>query len=210
MKLLVLTAVLCLLVLMYWHFDCRSSRAIEPQIHSLVSGDVCSVSASIHRWVEIPYTNEELRCLGGKANFNLELEMSEHGLICPFGPVSRGFERDLPRYSARTTIPIAKGRRRVLYESPLNGVVEVRYDSQETNAAAVLLIVHDSSTRKESLEVVALKSAEELDYLFKPLKESECVVVFADKFIAVRNKGESLFRGYRLEDGESNTQGVNR
>ena len=172
---------------------------------SLTNG-VCSVSASIYRWVKIPYTNEMLRCLGDKANFNIELEKGEHGVICPFGPVSRNTGKDLPRYSARVTVPIAKPVRQVLYESPINGATKVCYEHEGTNTIAVLLTVRNMGTREEILEVVELKSTAELDSLFKPLKERECVVVFADTFIAVRNKGESLFRGYRLVDGESNTR----
>lgn len=202
MKLFMSIVVICVLILLHWQFDGHSSRVIEPQIHSRLSSDVCSVSASICRWVKIPYTNEMLRCIGGKSNFNLELEKSEHGIICPFGPVSRGLKRDLPRYSARVTVPIARGRRQVLYESPINGVVKICYDSQETNTVAVLLTVNNIMTRKESLAVVELKRTEELENLVRPLEEWESVVVFSDTFVAVRNKGESLFRGYIIEDSQ--------
>lgn len=198
MKLFAFKAVLCMLILVYWQFDSCFSRTIEPQVRCLLSNDVCSVSASIYRWAKIPYTNEILRCLGGKANFNIELEKSKRGIICPFGPVARDLKRDLPRYSARVTVPIARGRRQVVYESPINGVKKICYDSQKTNTVAVLLTVHNIMTRMENLEVVELKSADELDNLFKPLEEWESVVVFSDTYVAVRNKGESLFRGYRL------------
>ena len=158
MKLFAFKAVLCMLILVYWQLDSCFSRTIEPQVRCHLSNDVSSVSASIYRWAKIPYTNEILRCLGGKANFNLELEKSKRGIICPFGPVARDLKRDLPRYSARVTVPIARGRRQVLYESPINGVKKICYDSQETNTVAVLLTVHNIMTRMENLEVVELKS----------------------------------------------------
>lgn len=211
MKRLILVLVLCWLIFACWQHHRHSSLVSSGDVREgRLTNGVCSVSASIYRWVRIPYTNESLRCLGGKANFNVELDKAEHGVICPFGPVSRNIGKDLPRYSARITVPITKFTRQVRYESPTNGVESVCYESKGTNTVAVLLTVCNIMTRMENLEVVELKGAEEMEKLFKPLKEWECVVVFADAFIAVRNKDEPLFRGYRLKDEELDSQDVNR
>ena len=180
-------------------FLCQKHEVTEQSLKSSRANDINAIEASICRWITIPYTNAEMRCFGGKAHYNEELYLSRSHLMCPYGPVSRNLKTDLPPYCVSVRIPLLAQSRQVTYAPYTSASHQVLcYESTEINTAAVLLTIHNIMAKEERLEVVELEGSRLKDTLSRPLKENECVVVFDSCFIAVRNKGEKLFRGYRL------------
>lgn len=185
---------------MYVLFLCQKHDSVTKQsLESSMTNDLNAIETSICRWINIPYTNAEMRCFGGKSHYNEELFLSRSHIMCPYGPVSRNLKTDLPPYCISVRIPLLAQSRQVMYVpyAPASHHT-LCYKSAETNTVAVLLTIHNIMADKERLEVVELDGAMLKDTLFSPLRENECVVVFNSCFIAVRNKGEKLFRGYRL------------
>lgn len=157
------------------------------------------VKQSVERWLKIPYSNERENTFFGKSFYNLELDAAESGAVFPFGQISRYQRKKRMRgYSVRVSIPLKEGVRRIDY----SGHRPV-YESQRTDTVAVLLtmkgIEGEGAGRLLGVDVTELNNEAVPIHLFRPLKESECVVVFDEHFICIRNKGEKKFRGYRLK-----------
>ncbi len=176
------------------------------------------IEGQVSRWISLPYTNMPLKCFGGKSNYNDELYYAikccatKPVIICPYGPVSRALDHDLWPYCVRVQIPLLKDKSCVCYDWDFGCAVrdKVVYESENGNTKVVLLtVVTDYETERKLRDEHRLAeeglfaeelSGEKLDQnLFRPLDEGECIVVFDQRFIALRNKGETKFRGYRLE-----------
>ena len=171
------------------------------------------IEEHVSRWISIPYTNMPMKCFGGKANYNEELFIAESaGEICPFGPVSRALSYDLYPYSIRVRIPFSRGIKSVCYDWSFRSCYPKKTAFYSTDAGVkvvLLTVVTDYETERrlekeqrlaeEGLTVAEL-TGESIDQnLFRPLSEDECIVVFAQRFIAIRNKGETEFRGYMFK-----------
>lgn len=179
-----------------WFFACGRNKMDFKHSNLKLKGLKGVVEESVDRWITLPYTNAPLKTFMyklGKSFYEHELAYSERGMICPFGAVSRNIKKELGIYSINVRIPLTASARQV-YESNASLVKPV-YVNRGTNTVAVLLTL---SKDWKSLGVAELRDEAVDQNLFRSLDELECVVVFDGDFICLRNRGEELFRGYKL------------